>query len=101
MTRSWLFSLTDTTKQYNLWYDLIAKDPSFQDATFSNAPFVPSLVNELEIQNQTPGATVLRNKMSLTGGSWDVKRAIGIDLKTQVISTDTNPTSLFVEIIAS
>lgn len=102
MTRSWLFTLTDTTKVYNLWTDLITRLPGF-DPTFSNFPFVPTQVQELEVQNQTPGATVLRNGFILTGGSWDVDRgaANNINVKGKTFQTDTNPTVIYVKLTAN
>jgi hypothetical protein len=100
MQREFVFTLTSTTATYNLWKDLIL--PTITDPTFSNSPYIPNVGFEIEIQNQTPGATVLRNGFSLTGGSWDVNRGPVncLDLNEIGIKTDTNPTSLYVKICA-
>ena len=100
MTRSWTFTLTDITKTYNLW-DLISA--TIADLTFSNSAFVPSMVQELKIQNQTPGVVITWSNFSLTSGSWDVKRAAvnSINLKAETVSTDTNPGVIYVAIIAN
>ena len=101
MTRNWTFTLTDITKTYNLWNDLIV--PTVLDLTFSNVPYIPKMVQELKVQNQTAGATVTWSKFALSGGSWDVKRAATntIDLTKETILVDTNPTVLYVAIIAN
>src|SRR5438132_12361999 len=108
MTRSWNFSLLQPQKWYNLWYDLIVKDPSFLDSTFSNSEFVASQVAELEIQNQTPGSTVTRgdgkkeNGFALTGGSWDVNRNERnvIDLKNVNLQTDLGGSQVYVSCVS-
>jgi hypothetical protein len=102
MTRSWLFTLTDVTKTYNLWYDLIAMIPGF-DVSFSNFPCVPSMVQELKVQNQSPGTNINWSNFSLAGAFWDVKRAAvnSIDLKKETLSCDTNPTVAYVTITAN
>lgn len=107
MTRSWSFSLTDPTKWYSLWNDLIA--PTITDKTFGNSPFVPSTVCEIEYQNQTPGAIIEKSDsrkqagFQLTGGSWDVNRSNrnDIDLKNVYFKPDTNPTVIYVSITAN
>jgi hypothetical protein len=101
MTRNWTFTLTDITKTYNLWNDLIA--PTVLDLTFSNVPYIPKTVQELKVQNQTAGTISTWSSIQLSGGSWDVKRAAvnSIDLSKETLSTDTNPTVLYVAIIAN
>ena len=100
MTREWLFTLTDITKTYNLWADLIAP---LLDLTMSNTPYVPSMVQELKVQNQSAGTNAVWSKFALAGAFWDVKRSAmnSIDLKQETFSTDTNPTVLYVAIIAN
>jgi hypothetical protein len=110
MTRSWSFSFTTTGTFFNLWNDLISKDATFTDQYFGNAPFVPSMVTELEYQNQTPGSNfgfAFDSKkeagFNLTGASWDIRRGSrnNIDLKSVYIKTDTNPSVLYVSITAT
>ena len=115
MTRSWSFTLKPILNNgvvsptwYNLW-TLITGDSSFTDPYFGNAPFVPNMVEELEIQNQTPGATLQRSDDSeleaglrVTGNAADLRRAVksNIDLKRVNLLTDTNPTVVYVGITA-
>lgn len=100
MTKSWSFSLTDITKTYNLWNDLITKDPSFQCTSFDNCPFVPSQVSELKVQNTSAGTSLTWNGLVLSGGSWDVDRLDhnAIDLRKQTFQVDTNPTVVYAKI---
>ena len=102
MTREWLFTLTDITKTYNLWDHVIAKTPAF-NPTFSNSPFIPSMVQELKVQNQSAGTNAVWSKFALAGAFWDVKRSAtnSINLKGETFSTDTNPTVLYVAIVAN
>lgn len=107
MTRSWTFTLTQLTWQ-NLWA-LIAADPSFTDTTFSNAPYVPSKVCELEIRNQTAGSILQRSNDSkqeagyqIFGNTSDTMRSAlnNIDIKEIYLLPDTNPTSVFVGFVS-
>ncbi len=102
MTRSWLFTLTDIAKTYNLWNDLIAMLPGF-DPTFANYPYIPSMVQELKVQNQTAGTHVNWSDFDLAGAFWDVRRAAvnSIDLKKETFQPDTNPTVIYVTITAN
>lgn len=108
MVRSWSFNITNLNTWLNLWDDLITKDPSFTDRTFSKAPYVPSMVCELKYQNTSPGTTVEKSDskkeagFQLTGGSWDVDRSDrnAINLKNVNFKVDTNPTVLYVSITA-
>lgn len=45
MVRSWAFTLPNSAVSYNLW-DLI--DATITDKTFSNSPYVPKIVDELQ-----------------------------------------------------
>jgi len=109
MTRDWSFTLPVANQWYNLWKDLISKDTSFTDSTFSNAPFVPNRVCEFKYQNQTAGSNVQLSDskkevgMGLTGGSWDVQRSNRntIDLTNKNFQTDTAGTVLYVAIAAN
>lgn len=49
MTRSWQFTLTTGGTWYNLWTDLVAKDTSFTDPTFTTASYTPSRVQNIII----------------------------------------------------
>ena len=75
MTRSWSFTLPLINTWYNLWNDLIAKDASFIDPTFTNAMFVPSQVCELQIQSPTSA-----NAGILLTISYDTKKEGGTEL---------------------
>lgn len=107
MTRDWSFTLQNVGQWYNLWYDLIALDPSF-DTYGATAPFIPSIVCQLEYQNQTPGAAVecsdskKQQGFQLTGASWDIKSSNNnsIDLKNRNFKADTVNTVLYVAIIS-
>lgn len=109
MTREWSFTLTVVSKWYNLWSDLIAKDSTFTDPTFTNAPFVPARINELVIQNQTTATILSRSDSKLetgftiSGGSIDRRAGEknNIDLKNINLSTNTNPTVVYVSIVAN
>jgi hypothetical protein len=50
MTKGWQFTLAAAGTNYNLWDDLITKDSSFTDPTFSYAPYVPKVVCEINVQ---------------------------------------------------
>lgn len=61
MTRGYQFTLASAATKYNLWNDLIIKDASFTDATFSGRDafgtsgntvgfFVPKLVCDLKVR---------------------------------------------------
>jgi hypothetical protein len=99
MTRNWTFTLANANQSYNLWNDLIANT----DPTFSNSQFVPSMVCEFEIQNQTAGATVLRDGFVLSSGSWDIRRTDRntIPLKSMNLQSDTAGTVIYVSITAN
>ncbi len=101
MTRSWVFTLAAAGTWYNLWYDLITKDPAFLDATFTNAPFIPSQVCELQIQSPStlnPGVVLnvsydgkKEGGTELTSGVADLRRSNRnlIGLKQCYIKSDT------------
>jgi len=101
VTRSWKFNLAVANQWYNLWNDLIVKDLSFTDPTFTHAQFVPNCVSELQIQSPTTlNAGVVLNisyngklegGTELTSGTADLRRSNRnvIGLKQCFIKSDT------------
>jgi hypothetical protein len=106
MTRDWLFTITDPTKWSNLWNDLIL--PTISDSTFGNSPFVPSMVRSLKIQGQSAAGVITKagnsklGGVSIPGATEDVTSAMNncIDLKNVNIKVDTNPTLVYVSVVA-
>lgn len=50
MTKTFSFTLTNAGQFYNIWNDMIAMLPGF-DPTFTNFPYFPSEVSQLEIES--------------------------------------------------
>jgi hypothetical protein len=60
MTRTYNFTLADSTRSYNLWNDLITKQSSF-DPTMSNFPYTPKIVQSLKVYFPIAGVNSLNN----------------------------------------
>jgi hypothetical protein len=67
MNRDWSFNVTPALTWVSLW-SLIVGDPSLQDLTFGNSPFVPSSVCGLFIQKQTDAPTLQISDSKLEAG---------------------------------
>jgi len=113
MTRDFTLTLTAGNTWYSLW-DLIKESfGELWDATFSNLPYIPSLVSSLKVQNLTPGVHVFRTEtpddpyvqkgFDFVGYAWDLDEAPSnwIDLKSKYYSTDAAGSKINVSIIAN
>lgn len=108
MQRDFYFTLATPLQWYNVW-TLITQDSTFVDATFTNAPYVPTMVQEFQWQNQTSGATVQesdnKKEAGLQGssGGGNLRRSSvnSINLKNLYFMTDTASTQLYVSITAN
>ena len=102
MPRTFSFVLNNADQWYNLWRDFIA--PTITDPTFSNSPYIPSTVSELEIQNKTgSNMRVSDNKLNggllITGSLLQRSSLNSIDLKNINFIVDAS-TAVNISIIA-
>jgi len=95
MTRDFSLTVNNTSSFLNLWDGFIA--PTITDKTFSNSPYVSSMVSDLIIQVATAGQTITKTDKSQTGGialtslinpPYSIHSLVNsIDLKGQYIKT--------------